>query len=129
MEIPSSQAGVVKELRVKLGDKVGEGSVVLMLEASAASSPPPLGEGRVGAAVSASSPTVPPPQPSPALRERERAAAVINNTDRERSLSRLRGRVVVNVLVDSLSTVTTTFHFNSTIQSFNQDRHHGCSRR
>jgi pimeloyl-ACP methyl ester carboxylesterase len=42
-----------------------EGSVVLMLEGSAASNPPPLGEGRVGAAVSASSPTVPPPQPSP----------------------------------------------------------------
>ncbi len=33
MEIPSSQAGVVKELKVKLGDKVKEGSVVLLLEA------------------------------------------------------------------------------------------------
>ena len=32
MEIPSSHAGVVKELRVKLGDKVAEGSVVLLLE-------------------------------------------------------------------------------------------------
>jgi dihydrolipoamide dehydrogenase len=35
MEIPSSQAGVVKELRVKLGDKVKEGSVVLVLEGEA----------------------------------------------------------------------------------------------
>ena len=34
MEIPSSHAGVVKELTVKLGDKVKEGSVVLMLEAA-----------------------------------------------------------------------------------------------
>jgi dihydrolipoamide dehydrogenase len=34
MEIPSSHAGVVKELKVKLGDKVAEGSVVLVLEAS-----------------------------------------------------------------------------------------------
>lgn len=33
MEIPSSVAGVVKELKVQLGDKVGEGSVVLLLEA------------------------------------------------------------------------------------------------
>ena len=33
MEIPSSHAGVVKELRVKLGDKVAEGSVLLVLEA------------------------------------------------------------------------------------------------
>ncbi len=34
MEIPSSHAGVVKELKVKLGDKVKQGSVVLVLEAS-----------------------------------------------------------------------------------------------
>ena len=36
MEIPSSTAGVVKELRVKVGDVVNMGSVVLMLEASGA---------------------------------------------------------------------------------------------
>ncbi len=34
MEIPSSHAGVVKELKVKLGDKVAEGSLILMLEAA-----------------------------------------------------------------------------------------------
>lgn len=38
MEIPSSHAGVVKELKIKLGDKVAEGSIVLMLEASASAS-------------------------------------------------------------------------------------------
>jgi len=32
MEIPSSHAGVVKELKVKIGDKVKEGSLVLMIE-------------------------------------------------------------------------------------------------
>ncbi|MEO5732881.1 MAG: dihydrolipoyllysine-residue acetyltransferase [Rubrivivax sp.] len=32
MEIPSSHAGTVKELKVKLGDKVAEGSLLLMLE-------------------------------------------------------------------------------------------------
>lgn len=36
MEIPSSHAGVVKELKVKLGDKVAEGSVVLTLEVQGA---------------------------------------------------------------------------------------------
>ena len=36
MEIPSSHAGVVKELKVKLGDKVGEGSLLLVLEAAGA---------------------------------------------------------------------------------------------
>jgi pyruvate dehydrogenase E2 component (dihydrolipoamide acetyltransferase) len=38
MEIPSSAAGVVKELKVKLGDKVKQGSVVLTLETAAAAS-------------------------------------------------------------------------------------------
>ncbi|MGA8391837.1 MAG: biotin/lipoyl-containing protein, partial [Burkholderiaceae bacterium] len=40
MEIPSSTAGVVKELRVALGDKVKQGSVVLVLEAAGAVSAP-----------------------------------------------------------------------------------------
>ena len=34
MEIPSSHAGVVKELKIKIGDKVAEGSLLLVLEAS-----------------------------------------------------------------------------------------------
>jgi dihydrolipoamide dehydrogenase len=41
MEIPASQGGVVQELKVKLGDKVKEGSVVLLLESSAADAPAP----------------------------------------------------------------------------------------
>ena len=40
MEIPSSHAGVVKELKVALGDKVSEGSLVLLLEAEGAASAP-----------------------------------------------------------------------------------------
>ncbi len=48
MEIPSSHAGVVKDLKVKLGDKVREGSVILTLEAANVASTP-----------------APPPQPSP----------------------------------------------------------------
>jgi pyruvate/2-oxoglutarate dehydrogenase complex dihydrolipoamide acyltransferase (E2) component len=39
MEIPSSAAGVVRELRVKIGDKVAKGSVVLVLDAAAQGSP------------------------------------------------------------------------------------------
>ncbi len=55
MEIPSSHAGVVKEIKLKVGDTVNEGSVILSLEAA-------------GAAVAAPAPSVviaPPPQPSP----------------------------------------------------------------
>ncbi|AVS62517.1 dihydrolipoyl dehydrogenase [Paracidovorax avenae] len=40
MEIPSSHAGVVKEVKVKVGDKVAEGSVVLTLEAADAAAGP-----------------------------------------------------------------------------------------
>jgi dihydrolipoamide dehydrogenase len=40
MEIPSSHAGVVKELKVKLGDKVKKGSVVLVLEVEGAATAP-----------------------------------------------------------------------------------------
>ena len=36
MEIPSSHAGVVKEIKVKVGDIVNEGSVILSLDAAAA---------------------------------------------------------------------------------------------
>ncbi|HEV7269241.1 dihydrolipoyl dehydrogenase [Pseudoxanthomonas sp.] len=57
LEVPSSAAGVVKELKVKLGDTLSEGSVVAVLEAegAAASAPAP-------AAAAAS----PPSPPSPA---------------------------------------------------------------
>src|SRR3989304_2186813 len=33
MEIPSPHAGVVRELRMKVGDKVAEGTVILLMEA------------------------------------------------------------------------------------------------
>jgi dihydrolipoamide dehydrogenase len=34
MEIPSSHAGVIKELKIKLGDRVSEGSLVLLLDST-----------------------------------------------------------------------------------------------
>jgi len=40
MEIPSSHAGVVKEVKVVLGDKVKEGSLVVMLEVAGAAAAP-----------------------------------------------------------------------------------------
>ncbi|MDB5899759.1 MAG: aceF [Ramlibacter sp.] len=68
MEIPSSHAGVLKELRVKLGDKVAEGTVIAVLEvpAGAASPPPqPSAQKNEGAAAPAQA-TAPAPSPSPA---------------------------------------------------------------
>jgi pyruvate dehydrogenase E2 component (dihydrolipoamide acetyltransferase) len=52
MEIPSSHAGVVSAIKVALGDKVKQGSLVLTLEGANTSSP----SGQSG---------TPPPQPSP----------------------------------------------------------------
>ncbi|NPC57389.1 dihydrolipoyl dehydrogenase [Caenimonas soli] len=57
MEIPSTHAGIVKEIKVKVNDKVSEGSVLLTLEAEGASAPTPP-------AASAPVAQVPPPQPS-----------------------------------------------------------------
>ena len=57
MEIPSSAAGVVKELKVALGDKVSEGSLVLVLEGEAAAAP---------AAASAPAAAAPAAAPTPA---------------------------------------------------------------
>ncbi|TAG24512.1 MAG: dihydrolipoyl dehydrogenase, partial [Burkholderiales bacterium] len=70
MEVPADAAGVIKELRVKMGDKVSQGTVVAMIEvvAAGASPPPPGGEGlgeRVLAAPSVSANPTPSPQPSP----------------------------------------------------------------
>ncbi|MFM1765947.1 MAG: Dihydrolipoyl dehydrogenase [Pseudomonadota bacterium] len=61
MEIPCSHAGVVKELKVKLGDKVKQGSVVLVLEgeASGASDAP------VAAPAQASAPAAKAAAPAP----------------------------------------------------------------
>src|SRR5271167_2760045 len=36
MEVPAPQGGVVKDIKVKLGDKVSEGSLILTLESDAA---------------------------------------------------------------------------------------------
>jgi pyruvate dehydrogenase E2 component (dihydrolipoamide acetyltransferase) len=52
MEIPSSHAGVVKELKVALGDKVKQGSVVLVLEAEGAGAAPAAAPAAPAAAAS-----------------------------------------------------------------------------
>jgi dihydrolipoamide dehydrogenase len=41
MEIPSTHAGVVKDIKVKVNDKVSEGSVILIVEAAAATAAAP----------------------------------------------------------------------------------------
>jgi pyruvate dehydrogenase E2 component (dihydrolipoamide acetyltransferase) len=55
MDVPSSAAGVVKEIRVKLGDKVSEGAVIVLLEGAASAVAPAA----AAAAPAASAPAAP----------------------------------------------------------------------
>jgi dihydrolipoyl dehydrogenase len=57
MEIPSSAAGIVKELKVKLGDKVSQGSTVLLLDGEAGTSPTAASAVPAPAPAAAPSPT------------------------------------------------------------------------
>ncbi|MGA0571045.1 dihydrolipoyl dehydrogenase [Variovorax sp. VNK109] len=83
MEIPSSHAGVVKEMKVKVGDKVAEGSVVLMLEASdagAAAAPSPA---LSTATPAAPAPAAPVPVPAPSAAPAPQAVSYSGATDVE----------------------------------------------
>ncbi|MDZ4131266.1 MAG: dihydrolipoyllysine-residue acetyltransferase [Hydrogenophaga sp.] len=64
MEIPSSTAGVVKEIKVALGDKVKQGSVVLVVEAAGDAAAPAAAAAPVAAAPAAA--PAPPAAPAPA---------------------------------------------------------------
>ncbi|MGH8085709.1 MAG: dihydrolipoyl dehydrogenase [Lysobacter sp.] len=103
MEVPSSAAGVIKELRIKVGDEVAQGAVIAVLEAEGASadasskdakqpapeqptdagkSPlPPAGEVDARSAAGEGAPKAPPaapapsPQPSPASGRGSESAA------------------------------------------------------
>ncbi|WP_288013586.1 biotin/lipoyl-containing protein, partial [Diaphorobacter sp.] len=71
MEIPSSHAGVVKELKVQLGDKVKQGSVIAVLEAAgeAAASdekPAPAPAAQAPAAIETKAPVAPAAPAAPA---------------------------------------------------------------
>jgi pyruvate dehydrogenase E2 component (dihydrolipoamide acetyltransferase) len=64
MEVPSPQAGVIKEVKVKVGDKVSEGSPIVVLEEAAAAK----GEG----AAAPAQPAERKPRPAPKLVEAPR---------------------------------------------------------
>ncbi|GAB3372399.1 dihydrolipoyl dehydrogenase [Massilia agri] len=74
MEIPSTNAGVVKEVKVKVGDKVNEGSLLLMVEesgagaAAPAAAPAPAQPAQAVAPTAATKPTdsYAPAHPAPA---------------------------------------------------------------
>jgi pyruvate dehydrogenase E2 component (dihydrolipoamide acetyltransferase) len=64
MDVPSSHAGIVKEVKVKVGDSISEGGLVLLLEASDTSAPAPTVSAAPAAQLApvaqVSAPTAPP---------------------------------------------------------------------
>jgi len=64
MDVPAPAAGIVKDVRVKAGDKVSEGSLVIVLEASAPS-PKPSPQPDVFTPAASGSGTEPAPAPPP----------------------------------------------------------------
>ena len=70
MEIPSSHAGVVKDIKLKVGDTVNEGSVILSLEAAGSAATPSAQPSPAAAGEGAKPPVAGhggvPPSPAPA---------------------------------------------------------------
>jgi len=74
MDVPSPVAGVIKEMKVKVGDKVSEGTLVLTLEQSdGAPSPQPAPASAPAPQPAAAA--VPSPQPTPASASAPQASA------------------------------------------------------
>ena len=67
MEIPAEQGGVVKEILVKVGDKVSQGKPILRIEAAEAAQAPAAAAAAPAAAPAAAAPqSAPAPAPAPA---------------------------------------------------------------
>ena len=63
MDVPASAAGTVREVLVKLGDRIGEGTIVVRVEASGADAAPSATTPAAAPAASAPAPAAPIPQP------------------------------------------------------------------
>ncbi len=77
MEIPSSHAGIVKELKVKLGDKVAMGTLVLVLETAGTASPAPAAAAAAPVVAPAASVAVVAPAPAAAAATATAAIEVV----------------------------------------------------
>ncbi|TDR38953.1 pyruvate dehydrogenase E2 component (dihydrolipoamide acetyltransferase) [Tahibacter aquaticus] len=82
MEVPAPFAGVVKEIRVKLGDDVSEGTVVAVIEAAdAAAAPKPAAAAAAAPAKAEAAPAAPAAAPPP---QAAAAAPTAANADSSR---------------------------------------------
>ncbi|MEN5181539.1 dihydrolipoyllysine-residue acetyltransferase [Comamonas testosteroni] len=100
MEIPSSHAGVVKEILVKIGDKVAEGSVIIKMEAAdGAAAPAPAA---AAPAAAAQAPVAAPAQAAPAAAPAASGPINVNVPD----IGDFKDVAVIELLVKVGDTVT-----------------------
>ena len=87
MDVPAPQAGTIKDIRVKVGDKVSQGSLILMLEAA----------GGATAVASSTEPAAkaPPPPSTPAAHKGNGATAPVTTTPYAGPKGDLHAEVVV----------------------------------
>lgn len=88
MDVPAEVAGVIKEVRVKVGDKISEGGVIAVVEAAAAAAEAPKAE------AAAPAPAAPAPQAAAA----PQAANFSGNADAEYDVVVLGGGPVAILL-------------------------------
>ena len=87
MEIPSTAAGVVKSLKVKVGDKVGEGTVILELAAEGESSAAKAAPAQAAETPAVAAEPAPAPAPRAAAGDTKPAAQPAAPADGSKSLA------------------------------------------
>ncbi|WP_241073582.1 dihydrolipoyllysine-residue acetyltransferase [Achromobacter insuavis] len=81
MEIPASQGGVVKEVKVKVGDKVAKGSIVVVVEGSAPAAAAAPAAKAEAAPAKAEAPAAKEQAPAPAAASRPAPAAALEDAN------------------------------------------------
>jgi len=81
MEVPCPAAGVVKALKVKVGDKVSQGGVILTMESSASATTNPIHSPSTGEGKGEGEISKPAPSPQPSLTRGEGIKAVFAKGD------------------------------------------------
>ena len=83
MEVPSPAAGVVKEIKVKLGDELSEGAVVAIIETDAAAAAPRTESAKPAETAKPAAASAPAAAPAPAVAAPQAAAASGRTADYE----------------------------------------------
>jgi dihydrolipoamide dehydrogenase len=98
MEVPSTHAGTVKAVNVKPGDKVSQGTLILMLETAASDAP---ASAAAKPAPAAAAPSAPPPaaEPAPAKAAEPRKSAGELREELKSTLASLDADLHAEVLV------------------------------